>query len=297
MATPVWVPTQANLKASTPWTAGDASGFGTPPTDSQLNASSDLNQMIGDVNRLSSQLSLGSAFSYVSSGTTLDGTTMGNIQTRINSARTTVGLSSYSFTNTLASGKAFKKLDFFELRDALDLTITLNATFSAWYWAETFFNVATMLQDYTSGTGDFTVGEGSTNSPRYRGGVTFALPTIHGSGVTASFLFPLTSQNISGQDYTAKLYSSNSDDSGGGLPTSWSSGWQAHLDNLCGTCSSGTGTRSIAVPNSVLAGRSGNNCSFVLGTSNELAGSGVGTLSLFSVTHGSGGAIQLVISY
>lgn len=270
MALPTWSPDQTTiLNGKQVWTLGSSS--------------SDLQQLIDYVNLKISETGLGTTIGAFSQNAPVTASSLANIKTQIDAIRSGIGMSAYSWTSTYTptSDVPWFARFIYECRDAMDLQFTIYSVATknvscTWPSGNVYPDVTGAT--YASSSGG--IGKRQTRI-RDRAGFTFTLPTIYGSVVTATLNYAETTVSESGEALVVEAYASSTDDSAYPIPTAWESGWTTKSGKTyCGGDAHGT-NGYVGIPNSVLAGRSGSNLSILIGTQNELAGTGIGNTTSF----------------
>jgi hypothetical protein len=261
-----------------------SSSFSTPPTMTQVNASSDINQVIALCNRRTSQIDNSlSQFSYAAPSASVTAALVTALQTRINALRGEVGVSSFSFT-AVSSGKPIKAQDWIDLRSALvftpsPITIYPSAYRQANNTANTYptNNGAWGNTLYASGA---IVGKQNTNTSgpgcsRHRLGIAFSVPS--GANAYAAYTLNIVLENWGAtlESFLPHFYAAATD-----VPASWFT----NRDYDLGSGSYGSSSnQAIPVPGALVAARAGGTLWVCIGEDLELIDGGTGGSILHSV--------------
>jgi hypothetical protein len=271
----IWSPT---LASGVPIKAG-GSAFLSPPAMSEVNASSDQNQVVALANRRTSQIdNTLSQFGYVAAGARPQASLVSNLQTRINLLRGDAGVAPFAFT-PVSSGTRIRAQDWLDLRTALDFTpVPPACSLAGILYAHEKDNVyiTNVLTPYNNVSGGYPnnswIGKHSTNTSgggdRWRLMVIFNVPS--GASALGSYRFDIALSGWLNQieAFSPQFFAANSALTGG-------SSWWTNRDHDLGSGTYGnSASQAIAVPGSLVASRAGSTLCIVLGEDAEMSSSG-----------------------
>ncbi len=261
----VFQPPNATLKG----TKGKPGLVVPPPYSiSDINNSSDWQQVTGLYNRRIAQVyqTPPTAIVYASAGA-------GNWPTAafVNDLRTKIKNLRTDFGTDVHTGQDIIAQDLIDIRNALGFTST--ATYArinlyTWVEADKPWNTPTIFTPSSAliGQREDSIDPSVINRGRFGTSFNIFNNIIH--TVTGSIGFTMSSFTLSGAGtITAQTWASNTDDHLA------APGWQSHLDNLCDTLvipPVGNVFRTMNIPSAVLAARSGNVMSLIMGEHDEL---------------------------
>lgn len=208
--------------------AAGSSTYSDPPTITEINAGTDLNQIIAECNRRThgshdadyysnsaNFITPRTALSYIAVGDRITFTILSTIQTRIDSIRSTEGSTAYSWS-AVASVQQVKIQHLYELRNALAIdhlrvyTYIPNGYFSQSLMRNNNFyppTTTSVLADSTGLTGQDKIFGG--NYRKYRSYFFFKMPS--GFPTLGVGTFNSSGKRIDATSYTVNFYRTNSD--------------------------------------------------------------------------------------
>jgi hypothetical protein len=296
-------------------TAGDSTGYSSPPNFSQVVAGTGINQIIALINWMASQYIQGGSFtymSYLSQHAKVKASDITNIQTNINTLRALQGRPSYTFTYTPTAHRHILGAHVAELRKAMRIngTITLKcgldqSGINADY-VRTDQPYGSPLSEGVDGVGGINKNYGasiffggSNNSlgalfwVRHRWTPQVYIPaylSVAPNNVQANFNMQTITNSSFGELASFEIFLSSFDDHGFNLSPAYG-GYAYNLDNLLGSFAS-TGPLSFGFGPDQVAARAANYLSFIIGEVHELTGTGTsfgfdtvgGNAQLFNLT-------------
>jgi hypothetical protein len=271
--------------------AGDASGFSSPPTIAEINASSGLNQVIGLLNRRIALYNAAYGTSYMSAlsyltQTKISATALAAINTKIGVLRAAEGFSVYTFPTDIASAKIIKGVHLANMRKALKISGVQIINYNHAYWYTegwTTYPTTPAWEQVNSGQTPY---EGKLLRSAYyclRSMLYFPIPSWASVGGTPQFSSQVVriycKRDSTDEPFTFGLYSSN----GNTLPpviTPAYAGSFYETDNLEASMEDTALPQTVqtnidfAIDATRVANKSGNNIILILATLQEVARTG-----------------------
>jgi hypothetical protein len=254
------------------------------PTIAEINGGSDWNQVIGLVNRRTSQVwPAMSLFSYLGDGEKPTASLVNALRTRINQIRVGVAQSNFNFGTAVSAGNRIRATEFTALRNSLNFIGTRNIGGSGgmkgWYRNDNPYGTQSGAAGYTNGP---LVGKWSGNPifnpddrpiTRFRTMTNFLQPTQWSANYGAvSLKIQVYAWTNSLENWTFEIWSSATDDSG--YP---STDVAYNLDFFEGSIPFGTtGLYTVPLDVSRVAAHHGSRWSVIMGSDKELSNSGAG---------------------
>lgn len=253
------------------------------PSIAGINSSSDWNQIIGLVNRRTSQVwpAMGS-FSYLSQGEMPTASLVNSLRTRINTIRNGVNVGSFNFGTAAAAGNRIKATEFTALRTALNFAGSRNLGGSggmrAWFRNDNPYGTEQSESIIVSTIVGKWSGSPSSGDPsdrpitRWRTMTNFFQPAGLSPNYVTTLLIQIYSWTNSLEPWTFQIWSSATDDSAYA-----STSVAYNLNFLEATIPYGsTGDQIVPVDAGRVAAKIGARWSIIMGSNTELANSGAG---------------------